>query len=745
MSLESFYGGKQGVSPVIRASFKYVNKKDPAYILKKESGNTPLDKEVMEECFADSTYTDVWYGELAIIDAENRSNPNHGCLYRRTLNRSNTNEKDTSHGEYIGTLAGPATGFPQTEIYNFSEVKNGIAPATNFSPENLYIYPDTNAEGGIVRKFFKSNEELTEAITSASPLIITPKSSDFISGKEEDNIKYYWVDVVNNTIEDSEEKTTLYLGFQIPYPVFEFQINSVDWTDPFKSEEIKKEGDTLFVEHPFYKNTKLSIPVGVRGSDVGNLRKVKVEKDEERDEYPYPIYKYSDFHFNNGLLDNDPVPINSTINGKYIWLYDFTTYGIFDNNIFSKKFSCYLGDVEEIEKVNITEEGQITVKYFNKEEVELLNEEYPIKYIKNIQYNQTNGNIIITYNIGPSQTFSWPGLVDLQIEQNTGKLKYVLNNSVGTSRDAGPIRAIVGAKVDSKTKELTFEQLNGTNNPDIIHFEPKVILKNIENIFVDDKGYLNIIYTTKDENDNPKTDQFLISKPTQGIAAELYKDRLEAIGILQNLYYSNDEDKTAFIAFNKIKNNQMNHIEIQLLLNDIFWGLEKKYFKSTDTNKFNQLVDHFLNINISGNDEREKIIYKINKDEENNIISIDFYPYKDGQIPYFNQIVDPKIKESNPENWAISILEMITSLQDKGKIIYCNNAGFYYDFNSGYWKYAGNWSNNSNLSHIKIKSYKDGESSFDVSTEISPSGFYFEQIDVGEKQTDLLFQNWGTV
>jgi len=30
LSLESFYGGKQGVSPVIKARFKYVDISDPA-------------------------------------------------------------------------------------------------------------------------------------------------------------------------------------------------------------------------------------------------------------------------------------------------------------------------------------------------------------------------------------------------------------------------------------------------------------------------------------------------------------------------------------------------------------------------------------------------------------------------------------------------------------------------------------------------------------------------------------------
>ena len=73
MSLESFYGGKPGISPVIRKSFKYVDTNDPAYMsLTSDQRTTAEDNnEIMETCFAKSDYTDVWYGELAIIDAEN--------------------------------------------------------------------------------------------------------------------------------------------------------------------------------------------------------------------------------------------------------------------------------------------------------------------------------------------------------------------------------------------------------------------------------------------------------------------------------------------------------------------------------------------------------------------------------------------------------------------------------------------------------------------------------------------------
>lgn len=90
MALESFYGGKPGISPVIRNSFKFISTSDPAYndklnqtfnmsnlspkeqaILKTidenlniESANvawtdTLLKPFTMDECFKDPEYKDV--------------------------------------------------------------------------------------------------------------------------------------------------------------------------------------------------------------------------------------------------------------------------------------------------------------------------------------------------------------------------------------------------------------------------------------------------------------------------------------------------------------------------------------------------------------------------------------------------------------------------------------------------------------------------------------------------------------
>jgi len=177
MALESFYGGMPGISPVIKATFKFIDTEDPAYKAKLNHQETytpqlkqffttlskitnPFNiKEIdipneddeyivwtekllkpftMMECFSLPDYQDVWYGELCLIDAENYLNPHHGELFRRTLRKwenSIRNTKDTLYADYIGTITGPAGGLPNIKFGSINRMRkeaSGLAP-TKFS------------------------------------------------------------------------------------------------------------------------------------------------------------------------------------------------------------------------------------------------------------------------------------------------------------------------------------------------------------------------------------------------------------------------------------------------------------------------------------------------------------------------------------------------------------------------------------------------------------------------------------
>lgn len=198
MALESFYGGRQGVSPVIKARFEFITKKDEAYQAKLNTKNLLLtdwekhvlkhynkfseewkvenedkyimpiwsseflDLFVMDEQFKKVDYTDVWYDELCIIDTPNKMNPNNGKIFRRTLKRyenpqlTGISDERAIYAEYVGQIVGPSGGVPNLVFGNLDDVRKDAAGRYKDSNQNDlyykvenwdYLYPNANEEG----------------------------------------------------------------------------------------------------------------------------------------------------------------------------------------------------------------------------------------------------------------------------------------------------------------------------------------------------------------------------------------------------------------------------------------------------------------------------------------------------------------------------------------------------------------------------------------------------------------------
>ena len=92
--MDSFYGGKQGVSFIIKETFSSV-------------------KEMAEAFSGGATYTDVWYGEYCLIDTPNKNNADNGKIFRRGLNYM---QADMHGAEYVGQIVGPSSGTPFFQI-----------------------------------------------------------------------------------------------------------------------------------------------------------------------------------------------------------------------------------------------------------------------------------------------------------------------------------------------------------------------------------------------------------------------------------------------------------------------------------------------------------------------------------------------------------------------------------------------------------------------------------------------------
>lgn len=170
--MESFYGGKQGASVVIKARFKYITSDkdaqdkyiDPYYqvaynnilettdpeSVERTTALAQLSKETMTDCLKDINYKDVWYHEYCIIDHPNKNNKNNGKLYRRTLKKSDDEVAVGGVAEYIGQIVGPAGSAPQlADVTGVDNLKQNMQNAINhLQTDDILSYQDE--QGNVV-------------------------------------------------------------------------------------------------------------------------------------------------------------------------------------------------------------------------------------------------------------------------------------------------------------------------------------------------------------------------------------------------------------------------------------------------------------------------------------------------------------------------------------------------------------------------------------------------------------------
>lgn len=184
--MESFYGGRQGASFVIKAVFKFIsdaytledNKKVwvdkyygqayDEYLSLKDYEENPsfnqakvislpinpktgrvysstdwynlLQSETMSIILNDHNYKDVWYGEYCLIDPKNKNNRNNGKIYRRTLKGAGDPDIPGGVAEYVGQIVGPAGKTPQLKGFtsvninenNFQDTPLGLDDEVRF-------------------------------------------------------------------------------------------------------------------------------------------------------------------------------------------------------------------------------------------------------------------------------------------------------------------------------------------------------------------------------------------------------------------------------------------------------------------------------------------------------------------------------------------------------------------------------------------------------------------------------------
>ena len=386
MALESFYGGKPGFSPVIKGKFKYIDKNDLAYIadsakqdnmLKGNRFNDedPLKKYTMDECFKDPNYTDIWYGELCIIDADNKSNPNNGKIFRRTLKKiddeSWTNAGNTLYAEYLGQIVGPAGGVPKLHLGGLDEERKRAAGVLGTYPNdssNLdtsaweYTYlndkdevTSVNPEGDytVIAELNASNNDSDNHIEMV-PGGKVDSQGHWIEEEYKDGIKYAWCNV-HRTLDGSDQDYWIYLGFQIPYTVF--NIKGVEENYTYNGATF---ADNSEEKHPFAKDYVFHIPRGTRGIGPEEIFIIN-PKDSKSAKLPTGAKLY-DFDSINYNQTTDTYSVNTTkiktpSENEIYWVGKWTLYNPKTSE--TQSIYQYLGSYKTIKDIKLDTNGTL--------------------------------------------------------------------------------------------------------------------------------------------------------------------------------------------------------------------------------------------------------------------------------------------------------------------------------------------------------------------------------------------------
>lgn len=289
--MESFYGGRQGASFVIKGAFKFITDAtrvvgdetkfvdeyygqawDELQLLKKYEGwkegeganqdpssysrynELPKDpqkkapyssedwekllrEETMSVYFNDYENKDIWYGEYCIIDPTNKNNRNNGKIYRRTLKGAGDEEITGGVAEYIGQIVGPAGATPQ--LKNLNNVD-----AVEESFQNLSLGFDDEV------RFYNQNGLWDESKNDGDSLKIhdfghqikmLPGNTTRLTNDHEEYFKDANSSGDGNTYiqnggfnwydvrinNSTEDISEIYIGFDIPYYVTEMEAGDV--------------------------------------------------------------------------------------------------------------------------------------------------------------------------------------------------------------------------------------------------------------------------------------------------------------------------------------------------------------------------------------------------------------------------------------------------------------------------------------------------------------------------------------
>lgn len=475
--MDSLYGGKPGISFVLKASYPSVE----AMIAAFKGG---------------ANYTTVWYGEFALIDTPNKQDIDNGKIYRRGLDYQNS----MGGAEYVGQIVGPSGPTPYFNLTYLEETLEHAKDPSN--QETIWKrYPDENGE--VVEDGDGSDIGILEFDTINA----------LVPGKKEDNtfndkIKYTWVNIRDDT---NDAESWFYVGFEIPYLVIDYNIHAVS---PYN--ELGNRIDLATIEriddrtHPFWENWDLGVPKGIKGDTLSKLRVTTPNAEAAAGRLIYQLSAISTevdkttgrYHTTLGE-PGYPGQEDDLEKERQILVFD---YSFFDDTEQGTTVSIYVADYDIVTAVHLDDDGTLRLDMSHSDQYHF---DKKIRWVNYIELTNDTGSSggIFTFtwnNDDPDETteqkISW--IKGLEIEED-GSLLYTFAGakdisvlpknykdvSDGVYRVENLLQWIKEVSLDTETGIFTVKN----NRGEVIYTTQ---LKWVKDIRLDDAGNLTFVYTT---------------------------------------------------------------------------------------------------------------------------------------------------------------------------------------------------------------------------------------------------------
>ena len=204
---------------------------------------------------------------------------------------------------------------------------------------------------------------------------------------------------------ENNEDTIAYVGFRIPYPVFEYEAKSVDAyydrsdtitiSNPTDSQKTNNFNNLNLAEevstgHPFHVKWNFKIPKGIKGDSIKNVRVIEATSNVVVFDLSNGELQYN----TNGSIKTKAYDgrDDDVTNKRKIIVYDYYCY---DRLPAGEHHLVYLGDFNKIDDITFAQNGTVTVDYSHDN---TLTKDKLLTWMTGFTLNESTGALEVTFN-----------------------------------------------------------------------------------------------------------------------------------------------------------------------------------------------------------------------------------------------------------------------------------------------------------------------------------------------------------